>query len=99
MMCTLSVTVHFIPFYNHILNIYKTFTAASAEMVAQVIGLRLSGEVNRRVSGYIEATLLYSNGTVAVGPVCGSVNALTGKFACYSYQRIMSTEQGTVASM
>lgn len=84
---------------NILIHIYKTCTAANAEMVAQVTSLRMGGGENRRFSGYIEATLLYSNGTSVTGPVCGSVNALTGNYACYSIQEVMSTMQGTVASI
>ena len=70
---------------------YKPSTAANAEIVAQVTGLRLMSGGGER-DCYIDATLLNSNGTSVTGPVCGSVDTLTGKFACYSCQRVLSTE-------
>ena len=58
----------------------------------QVVG---GGERN----GYIQATVLYSNGSRATGPVCDSVNAITATFACYSKSLFSSSTQGTVASI
>ena len=39
----------------------------------------------------------YSDGTIVMGPVCGSATALTGTFACYSRRLLTSARQGKVA--
>ena len=49
--------------------------------------------------GYIEATVLHENGTTATGPICGTVNGITARFACYSKDRLASNAQGTVDSI
>ena len=46
--------------------------------------------------GYIKATVLHENGTTATGPICGTVNGITARFACYSNDRLASNAQGTV---
>ena len=66
-------------------------------VMPQVTSLQLKG--GGEESGYIEATLVYSNGTNKTGPVCGYVSVLTGIFACYSKGRFSIRSNGTVASI
>ena len=66
-------------------------------VMPRVTSLQLKG--GGEESGYIEATLVYSNGTTKTGPVCGYVSVLTGIFACYSKGRFTIRSNGTVASI
>ena len=49
--------------------------------------------------GYIQATVSYSDGSSATGPVCGTVNRATAVHACYNTGYTSSSEQGTVDSI
>ena len=72
-------------------------TVVNAQRAQQVTDLQIAGGSDR--SGYIQATVVYSDGTSATGPVCGSVNAVTATFACYSRSLLSSNGQGTVDSI
>ena len=73
------------------------FIAMSAQRLARVLDLQVVG--GDGTNGYIEATVLYSNGSTATGPICGTVNLITANFACYSRGFLASNEQGTVDSI
>ena len=43
-----------------------------------------------------EVTVLHENATTVTGPISGTVNGITARFACYSKARLASNAQGTV---
>ena len=75
----------------------QSCTAVNGQFGGLVTDLQIAGGSDR--NGYIEATVLYANGTTATGPVCGSVDTVTATFTCYSRSLLSSNAQGTVASI
>ena len=75
----------------------QSCTAVNGQFGGLVTVLQIAGGSDR--NGYIEATVLYANGTTATGPVCGSVDTVTATFTCYSRSLLSSNAQGTVASI
>ena len=72
-------------------------TVVKAQVVKEILDLQVVGGGER--NGYIRATVLRSDGSIATGPICGTVDTLTAVFACNSKNLYFSSVQGTVSSI
>lgn len=76
-------------------------TVANAQVVQRIQDLQLVGGGDKM--GYIQATVLRSDGSTATGPICGTVNSATALVACRSNNlhglNASLIERGTVNSI
>lgn len=91
-----SLYVSLIDFFDQNLH-----TVANAQVVQRIQDLQLVGGGAK--VGYIQATVLLSDGSTATGPICGTVNSATALVACRSNNlhglNASSIRSGTVSSI
>ena len=94
---TICVDTHMYEFNLILVYIHLcAYTGGNGQFIPRVLDLQVVGVNN---TGYLEVTVMYRNGTIATGPVCGTVNRVTGDYACRSIGFSVSSMQGTVDSI